>query len=120
MQLNRLVLYVRDLEATAIFYETHFGYYRIHYPNDRIMELMPNVGGAAIMLHHAAKGQKTGQSSVKLVFDVEDVAGFCIICAEKGLNFGPIHKADGYVFANCKDPNGNSISISSRAFAKRQ
>ena len=120
MQLNRLVLYVRDLEATAIFYETHFGYYRIHYPNDRIMELVPNVGGAAIMLHPAAKGQKTGQSTVKLVFDVEDVAAFHATCAENGLNFGPIRKADGYVYANCKDPNGNSVSISSRAFVNRE
>jgi len=119
MQLNRLVLYVRDLEATANFYETHFGYWRIQYPKDRIIELVAN-GGAAIMLHPAAKGQKTGQSSVKLVFDVEDVTGFHATRAQNGLNFGPIHKADGYVFANCKDPEGNSISISSRAFTKRE
>jgi hypothetical protein len=52
-----------------------------------------------------------------LVFDVEDVVSFHNSSAETGLIFGPVHTADGYAFANCKDPNGNSISISGRAFA---
>ncbi len=119
MQLNRLVLYVKDLEATAQFYQSHFGFRPVQYPGDRIIELVPEGSGATIMLHPAAKGQKTGQSTVKLVFDVEDVASFHASCAEKGVNFGPIHNAYGYVFANCKDPSGNSISISSRAFVNR-
>jgi len=120
MQLNRLVMYVKDLNATALFYQTHFGYRPIQHSGDRIIELLPERNGAIIMLHPAAKGQKTGQSSIKLVFDVEDVAGFHATCAEKGFSFGPIHKAGGYIFANGKDPSGNSISISSRAFVKRQ
>ena len=119
MQLNRLVLYVKDVEATAEFYQTHFGYRRVQYRGDRIVELLPDGSGVVIMLHPAAKGQKTGQSSIKLVFDVEDVENFHAVSAEKGLAFGTIHKADGYVFANCKDPAGNSISISSRAFVIR-
>jgi hypothetical protein len=32
------------------------------------------------------------------------------------LKFGAIWKGDGYEFANARDPDGNSISISSRAF----
>jgi hypothetical protein len=69
------------------------------------------------MLHPAAKGQRAGgQTAVKLVFDVEDVEAFCARCAENGLRFGVIHKADGYVFANAKDPCQNAISVSSRAF----
>ncbi|MGO7164877.1 VOC family protein, partial [Rhizobium johnstonii] len=74
--------------------------------------------GANIMLYQAAKGQRSGQSTVKLVFDVEDVEAFCRRCAENGLEFGAIHNADGYQFANAKDPCQNSISISSRAFRK--
>ncbi len=68
------------------------------------------------MLHPASKGQKPGQALVKLVFDVEDVEGFCAESKTRGLAFGPLHKADGYMFANAKDPSGNTVSVSGRAF----
>nr|WP_206112571.1 VOC family protein [Rhizobium laguerreae] len=116
--LNRLVIYAGNVEETARFYEKHFGFKATILPGDRIIELVAQDGGANIMLHQAAKGQRGGQSAVKLVFDVEDVEAFCRRCAENGLEFGAIHKADGYQFANAKDPCQNSISVSSRAFRK--
>lgn len=116
--LNRLVIYVRDVEAMARFYEQHFGFRATRVPGDRIVELLAPDGGAAIMLHPAAKGQRGGQSVIKLVFDVEGVEAFCRQSAENGLKFGPIHRADGYDFANAKDPCQNSISVSSPAFRK--
>jgi len=73
-------------------------------------------GGATLLLHKAGKAQKLGQVAVKLVFDVENVRAFSKAAAAKGLKFGTVHKADGYEFANAKDPDGNSIQISSRAF----
>ncbi|MBY5328271.1 VOC family protein [Rhizobium leguminosarum] len=118
MPLNRLVIYAGNVEETARFYEKHFGFKATSLPGDRIIELVAQDGGANIMLHQAAKGQRGGQSTVKLVFDVEDVEAFCRRCAENGLEFGAIHKADGYQFANAKDPCQNSISFSSRAFRK--
>lgn len=116
LPLNRLVIYAGDVEETAAFYETYFGFKRMRLPGDRIVELVGQDGGANIMLHQAAKGQRRGQSIVKLVFDVENVESFCAECAGNGLTFGPIHKADGYVYANAKDPCQNSIQVSSRAF----
>ncbi|EJJ29655.1 VOC family protein [Rhizobium sp. CF142] len=116
MPLNRLVIYAGDVEETAAFYETHFGFKRMRLPGDRIVELVAQDGGANIMLHQAAKGQRRGQSTVKLVFDVENVESFCAECAGNGLTFGPIRKADGYVYANAKDPCQNPIQVSSRAF----
>ncbi|MDA7966877.1 MAG: VOC family protein [Ruegeria sp.] len=98
------------------FYELHFGYTACQIEGDRIVELIPYAGGLRLLLHPASKAARQGQASVKIVFDVEDVAGFCLRSAEAGLQFGPIHKADGYCFANAKDPSGNSISVSSRAF----
>ncbi len=68
------------------------------------------------MLHPAAKSKKKGQTSVKLVFDVEDVPAFCERCKRHGLEFGPLHQAVGYVFANAMDPSKNPISVSSRAY----
>ncbi|MGR9225157.1 VOC family protein [Rhizobium leguminosarum] len=119
MPLSRLVIYAGNVEETARFYEKHFGFKATSLPGDRIIELIAQDGGANIMLHRAAKGQRSGQSIVKLVFDVEDVEDFCRRCAENGLEFGAIHKADGYLFANAKDPCQNTISVSSRAFRKR-
>jgi predicted enzyme related to lactoylglutathione lyase len=118
LALNRLILYARDVEGTVAFYEKHFGFRRMRMPGDRIVELVAQSGGANIMVHAAAKGVRTGQVTVKLVFDVEDVAGFCARSAGDGLVFGAEHLADGYSYANAKDPCGNNIQVSSRAFRK--
>ena len=117
--LGRILLYVRDIEAVAEFYALHFGF-RIHREdNDRIVELQhPDGAGSNIMLHPLGRGRKAGQSVAKLVFDVADVEAFCVRAAERGLEFGAIHNADGYVFANARDPAGNSVSVSSRAFRR--
>ena len=98
------------------FYTTHFGLKEIRRPGDRIVELRGQA--ISLLLHPAAKSQKEGQVLVKLVFDVEDVPGFCEEAAKRGLVFGKIHQADGYCFANTKYPSKNSISVSSRAFVE--
>ena len=116
MALGRLVLYARDVDATVGFYEKHFGFKALRQQDVRIVELVASDGGASLMIHPAGKAQKMSQSLVKMVFDVEDVTAFCARCVGEGLEFGPQHQADGYVFANAKDPCGNSISVSSRAF----
>ncbi|OBZ92458.1 glyoxalase [Pararhizobium polonicum] len=118
MLLNRVVLYVRDVSQSAHFYEQNFGFQAHSEEGDRIVEMVNPLGGAILMLHPAGKAQKTGQSIVKLVFDVEDVETFVGVCAQNGLHFGSLHQADGYVFANAKDPCGNAISVSSRAYRK--
>ena len=114
--LDRIVLYAKDVDATVGFYQKHFGFVPHVEPGDKVTELVPANGGAILMVLQAGKGVKVGQSTVKLLFDVEDVKGFCATCVENGLDFGSIHQADGYVYANAKDPCGNSISVSSRAF----
>ncbi|HEV7323061.1 MAG TPA: VOC family protein [Ensifer sp.] len=118
MPINRIILYAHDVEATVRFYEKHFGFQACREAGDRIVELTPPDGGASLMVHPAAKGQRRGQSLVKLVFDVSDVEAFCERSAAEGLVFGAIHQADGYQFANAKDPSDNPISISSRAFRR--
>lgn len=117
-KIRRLVIYAKDVEETIRFYETHFGFTAARRPNDRIVELAGPDGGANLMIHPAAKSQRTGQSTVKLVFDVEDVDAFCASARQNGLPFGPVHRADGYCFANAKDPCQNPIQVSSRAFRR--
>lgn len=116
--LNRLILYARDVEGTVAFYEKHFGFQVLRLPGDRIVELVARTGGANIMVHAAAKGIRAGQVTVKLVFDVEDVSAFCKTSAGNGLIFSAEHMANGYSYANAKDPCGNNIQVSSRAFRR--
>lgn len=117
--LGRLIIYTKRLDAMAEFYCRHFGFEELRLDGDRIVELVSQDGGGNILLYPMSPGRKEGQTLVKLVFDVEDVEGFCRDARERGLNFGSIHQADGYCFSNAKDPAKNSISVSSRAFAKR-
>lgn len=116
--LGRIIIYTKRLEEVEAFYCKHFGFEVLRLDGDRIVELIAPQSGANIMLHPMSKGRKEGQTLVKLVFDVEDVAGFCEASKERGLVFGAMHHADGYCFANAKDPAGNSVSVSSRAFLK--
>jgi predicted enzyme related to lactoylglutathione lyase len=114
--LNRILLYTSKMDDMIAFYGRHFGYVPRQLEGDRIVELAAPRGGAILMLHPAAKGQRQGQSLVKLVFDVADVPAAVEALKQAGIAVGPIHAADGYVFANLKDPSGNPVSISSRAF----
>lgn len=116
--LGRIVIYTKKIDQMAEFYSRHFGF-SVHRPDgDRLVELRPRDPGLTILLHPAAAPQAEGQSLIKLVFDIEDVGSFCARSRANGLTFGKIHQADGYVFANARDPSQNPIQISSRAFAQ--
>jgi catechol 2,3-dioxygenase-like lactoylglutathione lyase family enzyme len=117
--LNRILLYARNVRRSVEFYRRHFGFVLVDDDGGGVVELASGTGGASIMVHQAAKGVKLGQAGVKLVFDVQDIESFKVQCAAQGLEFGSTHQADGYAFANAKDPDRNSVSISSRAFRRK-
>jgi predicted enzyme related to lactoylglutathione lyase len=112
--ISTVILYVKDLPKVAAFYEKHFGFMveTGGFPGWRVLSCG---GGCTISLHQAAKAQKSG-AAIKVVFAVANVPEFVAEQAKLGLKFGTIHRADGYMFANAKDPAKNSISVSSRAF----
>ncbi|WP_394788584.1 VOC family protein [Rhodoferax sp.] len=114
--LGTIILYARDMQKSAAFYAQHFGFSTYGEVREGLIELKAPHGGAAILIHQAAKSIKLGQVGVKLSFHVEDVAAFVAEAAARGLQFGAIHQANGYAFANAKDPDGNSVSVSSRAY----
>ncbi|WP_371171320.1 VOC family protein [Aliiroseovarius sp. 2305UL8-7] len=107
------MIYTKKVDQMADFYANYFGFLVVRSEDDRIVELRPQTSGVAILLHPAASKQKEGQVLVKLVFDVEDVSAFCEAASANGLQFGKVHKASGYEFANAKDPANNSIQVSS-------
>ena len=118
--LGTVIIYARDMQKTAAFYSQHFGLQTTGQVIEGLIELRATSGGAGILIHQAAKSVKLGQVGVKLSFHVENVASFAQAAAKRGLKFGAIHEANGYQYANAKDPDNNSVSISSRAFRNVQ
>ena len=114
--LNTILIYARDMQKTAHFYQQYFDFESTGEVIEGLIELRAAHGGSHILIHQAAKSVKLGQASLKLMFDVADVKGFKEKSLKLGLEFGSTHIANGYAFANVKDPDGNSVAISSRAF----
>jgi predicted enzyme related to lactoylglutathione lyase len=114
--LGTVILYARDVHKTAEFYRRHFGFSTTGQLAEGLIELCAPNGGAGMLIHPAAKSLKLGQVGVKLSFHVKDIEAFKQKAATQGLKFGATHQAHGYSFANAKDPDKNSVSISSRAF----
>jgi catechol 2,3-dioxygenase-like lactoylglutathione lyase family enzyme len=114
--LDTIIVYARDMQKTAAFYARHFGFETSGEVVEGLIELKPAHGGAGILIHQAAKAVKLGQAGVKLTFSVPDVAAFTTQAREQGLEFGAVHEANGYQFANAKDPDQNPVSVSSRAY----
>jgi len=113
--ISSILLYVKDVSRVADLVLTHFGY--VEEPGSRPGWRVLRGEGCTISIHQAAKGQKSS-AAIKIVFSVADVPKFIAERAKAGLKFGAIHEAEGYVFSNAKDPAGNSISVSSRAFRR--
>jgi predicted enzyme related to lactoylglutathione lyase len=112
MKVTKIALYVRDIPAIAAFYSRHFGFTaRYNAKKDKAV-LTPADGGCRLILLQASKGQKIGQSIVKLIFDVADVPAAKAAFAKQGLKFGTIHRGPNYTFANARDPAKNPIGIS--------
>ena len=113
----RVILYVKNIPKVADFYQRIFGMTRVEGKSDGWQVLVSPDGGCPIMLFKASVAQRSG-AAMKLVFSVADVQSFKRAAEKKGAKFGPIHQTEHngkpYEFANAKDPNGNSISISSR------
>lgn len=115
--ITQIALYVRDLQKVADFYRKHFDFYAVIEAADK-MRLVSAAGGCEIVLLQASKGHKIGQSTVKIIFDVEDIESFKQQKATEGLPFGATHSGIGYQFANARDPAENLIQISSFRFGQ--
>lgn len=113
--LTTIIIYARDMQKTAGFYSRFFGFETTGHVVEGLIELTSSTG-TSILVHQAAKSVKLGQVGVKLVFSVRDIEDFKSRSLERGLAFGSTHHANGYSFANARDPDKNTVSISSRAY----
>ena len=114
--IHRIAIYVKNMQTTADFYQENFDFHIVADEAGQLIELEHSGGGCNLIILQASKGHRVGQSCVKLVFDVEDVAKFRAEKMKDGLKFGAIHEGDGYEFSNARDPGKNPIQISSRAY----
>jgi catechol 2,3-dioxygenase-like lactoylglutathione lyase family enzyme len=112
--LSRIILYVHHPPEVSAFYQTHFGFREASVNDPGLIHLVDPNGGTSLSLLKASKGQKSGQSLVKLVFEVEDVEGAKQEFAKSGLHFGATHHGVNYEFANGRDPAQNLIQITTR------
>ncbi len=113
---DSVTIYARDMQKTANFDRRFFGFVGSSNVVEGLILLTSPNGGAGITILQAAKSVKLGQVGVKLSFAVRDVEAFKLESERRGLKFGSTHLANGYSFANAKDPDKNSVSISSRAY----
>ena len=118
LPIARIILYVRDIEKVAAFYQKHFGLKRLPGAEDGWLEIGSPNGACAIALHQAAASQKRA-SEIKIVFGVEDVRKFKAEREAAGLKFGVVHTSRSHEFCNARDPAGNSIQVSSRGVSSR-
>ena len=58
--LNRIMLYVKDVQATCDFYERHFGFVSEHFSDDRVVELKSAKGGELQWLTRQPKASICG------------------------------------------------------------
>lgn len=76
--LNRIKLYVKNVQAICDFYERYFGVFSQHFSDEWIAETEVCEWWATLMAHPAAKSVKTDQVAVKLVFDVDGFKDRCL------------------------------------------
>ncbi len=113
MKIQGLMLFVKDIEKIATFYEKYFGLKRNGIAQEGYLELVS--GGVKLALHQAhGKGSRKSLTPVKIIFYSRSVRQKVKALEKRGLKFGKLWQWQNFVFCDTKDPEGNPIQISNR------
>jgi predicted enzyme related to lactoylglutathione lyase len=114
MKIRAIILFVRDIERVALFYEKHFGLKRVGKIKDGYLEL--GKSGTRIALH-VARGSDgdNSHSPAKIVFSCRNVKKKVAELTQAGLKFKKIYEYEGFCFADTQDPEKNPVQISERS-----
>ena len=112
MDLNHLHLHVADLEATKLFYETHFGF-REHVQRGPILFLR-NERDFDLALHPAENEEPLPDwfhFGFRLVYAAAVRALHRRLGETEAERVTPLQVYDDFVAFRCTDPSGNSIEV---------
>jgi predicted enzyme related to lactoylglutathione lyase len=117
--LNRIIIFVGDVEKCGNFYRDVFGFTALPGGDADWIEL--ETGGCRLALHkaHGSKGRMnspTGNSKNphKIVFFAQDVEATRAAIVKRGAKMGKIHSYGSLTFCDGKDPEGHVFQISNR------
>jgi predicted enzyme related to lactoylglutathione lyase len=114
MQLQRVIVFAKDIKTLAAFYRDVLQLEPKITPDDPRTWLEFHAGSSSIALHNGGT-QKTGRTP-KIVFFVsnESIAETRAALNDRGANFGRLTQVGDMRFCNGTDPEGNELSLSSR------
>jgi predicted enzyme related to lactoylglutathione lyase len=117
LSMNRLILYVHDVERLKAFYQAHFGLTVVEEIAQEWAVLQ--AGAMQLALHRVGKPYRDqparGGSNAKMVFDVPsglEALRESLIAA--GVAMRPLKRFDGFPMLMCdgEDPEGNVFQLS--------
>jgi catechol 2,3-dioxygenase-like lactoylglutathione lyase family enzyme len=109
----RLIIFVPDVEASAGFYESAFGFKRIP-SEEKPSDWLELETGAAKIAFHKAYGEGSGSGDVKLVFHSEDVPATVAELESRGVKMGKVKTFGTLVLCDGTDLDGHKFQISNR------
>src|SRR5262245_59302114 len=109
LDLRRIILFSRNLEAMGRFYGDVLG---LELANSAPGWKDYRAGGCAIALHEGEA--KTGSRPPKLAVFAADVAAVRAPLVRRGAKMGKVISAPHHDMCDGKDPDGNVFQISSR------
>ena len=113
LKLSRIIVFAADLKSLAAFYRDVLGLTPKPTPDDPRTWLEFHTGASSIALHNGGSSEQSGRPS-KIVFYAADVQAARDALNARGANFGRVIKTELFEFCNGTDPEGKTLSISSR------
>jgi hypothetical protein len=109
LQLKRLILFTRDVDGLAAFYNSVLG---LPIKSAQRGWVVLEAGGCDLAIHKGSGG--SGKAAPKLAFWVEDVPAMRETLIARGAEMGPVISGDGLALCDGTDPAGYVFQLSNR------
>jgi predicted enzyme related to lactoylglutathione lyase len=119
--LNRIIIFVGDVEKCAAFYRDAFGFVALP-GNESPSEWIELDTGGCRLAFHKARGpggpieSPTGgpNNPHKIVFQADDVAAERAKLVSRGVTMGKVHQFGSLTLCDGRDPEGHVFQLSNR------
>jgi catechol 2,3-dioxygenase-like lactoylglutathione lyase family enzyme len=114
MDLNHVMMYVRDVGRALEFYAGRLGLTLIEgSPEMGYARLKMPAGSATLALHQAEETRNVAAEGIRLYFEIEDLDDVCARLEAQGVVFdqAPRDMPWGWRHAYLSDPDGHEISL---------